>query len=103
MTGFKLTNSGFSFVGNSLFNLSDVRFLREYGIYLILGILFSTPVVRSLKEKFFLQKDSSGVLLSVKYKAVLNVAEFILYGMAFLCALSFVVISNHNPFMYQQF
>ncbi|MGN0739970.1 MAG: MBOAT family O-acyltransferase [Treponema sp.] len=103
MTGFKFSNSGFSFAGNAFFNLSDVRFLREYGIYVVLGILFSTPVVRNLKEKFSLQKDSSGVLLSVKYRTVLDIAECILYVCAFLFALSFIVISNHNPFMYQQF
>lgn len=68
-------------------------YLREYGIYLILGILFSTPVMRILEKK----------IGSTKAAVVQNAAEPIIYGLLFLWAVSFLILGAHNPFIYFNF
>lgn len=68
-------------------------YLREYGLYLILGILFSMPVMRILEKK----------ISSTKAAVVQNTAEPIIYGLVFLWAVSFLILGAHNPFIYFNF
>ena len=68
-------------------------YLREYGLYLILGILFSMPVMRILEKK----------ISSTKAAAVQNAVEPIIYGLVFLWAVSFLILGAHNPFIYFNF
>lgn len=77
-----------------LTNVTDIRLLREYGIYLFLGIIFSTPIAKIIGTK--LQQNRLYEKLSV-------ILVPSLYLLAFIWALSFVMLGFHNPFMYQQF
>lgn len=69
------------------------RYLREYGIYLVLGILFSTPILKKLEEK-------AG---NTKAAAVQRIAVPVIYGIIFLWAVSFLILGAHNPFIYFNF
>lgn len=65
--------------------------LREYGIYMLMGIVFSTPVAGMLSAR-------TGKLEMVK-----SIAVPICYGLAFLWAVSFLILGVHNPFIYFNF
>ena len=69
------------------------RYLREYGVYLGLGILFATPVMKVLREK----AESSPAA------GIWRIAEPIVYGAIFLWAVSFLILGMHNPFIYFNF
>lgn len=68
--------------------------LREYGVYMLLGILFSTPVARKL-----------GATLDnyEQFGKVKAVALPLSYGVLFLWAVSFLILGMHNPFIYFNF
>lgn len=75
-------------------NMTDVRILREYGVYLLLGIVFSMPAAEAVRGK--LGKTLPG-------QRVLKIVMPVAYLAVFLWGLSFVLLGFHNPFMYQQF
>lgn len=79
--------------GNPLSDYSFVYDMREYGIYLILGIIFSMPVVPWLSKKFKKQ-DKFGIS---------TVAAPLALAFALIWAISFIMLGAHNPFLYQQF
>ena len=67
--------------------------LREYGAFLVLGILFSTPIAKVIGEK--LDKSRLGMAMGVI--APLGC------GFIFLWAVSFLILGAHNPFIYFNF
>lgn len=67
--------------------------LRQYGIFIILGLLFSTPIVKIIKEKL---EDS-------KFFSCSAIVVPIGYGFLFLWAVSFLILGAHNPFIYFNF
>ena len=74
---------------------TDLFYLREYGLYIIAGLIFSLPVIRFLKNKM---KDT-GILCK-------DSADLCLYGAntaLFVVGISYLVISAHNPFIYFNF
>ena len=75
-------------------DVTDVRILREYGVYLLLGIVFSMPAAEAARGR--LEKTLPG-------QRVLKTVVPLAYMAAFLWGLSFVLLGFHNPFMYQQF
>lgn len=79
---------------NPIANMSDIRYFREYGLYLILGIIFSTPAAKLIEEKL----ESS-----VRFRNAASIAVPVVYLLAFLWGISFVMLGFHNPFLYQQF
>lgn len=68
-------------------------YFREYGIYILAGIIFSTPVLKILREKAGNSKAAS----------VFAIAEPVGYGLIFLWAVSFLILGAHNPFIYFNF
>ena len=68
-------------------------YFREYGIYIVLGILFSMPIMRTFRKKI---RNSAAA-------AVYDVAELLIIGFIFLWAVSFVIIGARNPFIYFNF
>lgn len=76
--------------GLPLCNAVVALILREYGVYLLLGVVFSTPVAKVVSRKL---GDFPGrrVLLPLGEMAV------------FAWAVSFVVLGAHNPFIYFNF
>ena len=79
---------------NNLCAVTDVRLIREYGLYLLLGMIFSTPIA-----KYFEVRIQSNKTLSKCYVLVMPV----IYAAIFIWALSFIMLGYHNPFMYQKF
>ena len=79
----------FGFMGNAFSNAETILYLREYGMYILLGILFSIPIGKALQ----------------KYK---NIKGFkIAYGLGiilvFCVCLSYIIKGTYNPFIYFNF
>ena len=68
-------------------------YLREYGAFLFLGILFTAPVIRKLEEKCSRSKAAF-----IPY-----IAEPVICAVLFLWAVSFLILGAHNPFIYFNF
>lgn len=79
---------------NDLMVATDIRLLREYGLYLLLGIVFTTPIAKLLEFK---------VESENRLKSISAIVIPILYLLALMWGMSFVMLGFHNPFMYQQF
>lgn len=78
--------------------LADVRtlvLLKEYGILLVGAAIFAFPVLPRLRE---LCAKRSGRLL-----AIMDIFLAAVLGGLFICALSFVVVGQNNPFLYGNF
>ena len=71
-------------------DLQVIYYLREYGFFLVVGILFSTPIMKKLNQ--LLDKSLYG-----------GIAVSVCYGVAFLWAASFLILGAHNPFIYFNF
>lgn len=78
--------------GNPLVDMETIRMLREYGSFLLLGILFAAPVAPWISGKL------TGKLAFVG-KYILPV----LYAVGFLWAVSYLILGAHNPFVYFKF
>jgi len=71
-----------------------IYFLREYGVYMLMGIVFSMPVAGMLNaqiEKFEILNRIKLIVIPVGY------------GIVFLWAVSFLILGMHNPFIYFNF
>lgn len=72
---------------------SIVRYCREYGFFIVAGIIFSTPIMKYLHSKIY----------ETKVGAVTEILNAIAYGIIFLWAVSFIILGAHNPFIYFNF
>lgn len=70
-----------------------IYYVREYGFFLVAGVIFSTPIMRYLEAKIERSKLSN----------IMAVAVPLCYGLIFLWAASFVILGAHNPFIYFNF
>ncbi len=68
--------------------------LRGYGVSLLIGILFSLPVVKNTHEKLSLKFPQSKILKGT---------ETVLLGMILLLSIAYLVDSTYNPFIYWNF
>ena len=93
--GLNIIKGMLGYYGNS-FVITDglARNLREYGVFIILGILFCTPVMKYLEK--WLEKTQRGRLAGAV--AIPAGCLFI-----FLWAVSFLILGSHNPFIYFNF
>ena len=71
-----------------------LRVLREYGIFLLAGCLFSFPIMPALEKH--LEKHTAG-------KRMLDYGQPVLYVLGFLWAVSYLILGAHNPFIYFNF
>ena len=71
-----------------------VRILREFGIYYLFGILFCMPVGQWIMKRFGTGEAQSAVLRTIAAAGT---------AVAFLWAISFLVMGVHNPFIYYNF
>ena len=81
------------YVHRFAWDASMQAYMREYGIYILLGILFSTPVLKILRKK----------LGSSKAAALWDATEPLGYGVVLLWAVSFLILGAHKPFIYFNF
>lgn len=79
--------------GNLFINDLFYRYIREYSLYLILGVVLSTPFISKAAGKIEAH-DKYGITAIIYPVAVCAV---------FIWALSFSMLGVHNPFIYQQF
>lgn len=70
-----------------------LRCCREYGVYIILGVIFSMPISKWLAQR----------IVNTKLSYVIAVVAPFVYGIIFLLAVSYVAVGNHNPFIYFNF
>lgn len=70
-----------------------IRYAREYGFFIVLGIVFATPVMKSLGSRIENSKNAN----------VMGVIVPVCYGLIFLWAVSFIILGAHNPFIYFNF
>ena len=90
----KEAGSMFGLNGAPLWSKETIMFLREYGIYLALGILFSTPIANRINKKL-----ASRVKLSSVIDFIYPIVLMILF---FICVTN-LVKSVYNPFIYFNF
>lgn len=72
-----------------------IFYFQEYGIFLLAGIVFSTPVIPWIKEKL----SSAGAAA----RTICDVLSFIAILLLFLISVSFMVKGSYNPFIYFNF
>ncbi len=72
------------------------RIFTENRVFFIAAILFATPVVPKLRERF-------SALATDNVKKVSSVIVPILYCFAFLWSVSYLILGFHNPFIYFNF
>lgn len=72
---------------------SVIRYAREYGFFMILGLVFATPVARILSDK--VKKSKLG--------KPMEIVAPIGYATIFLWAVSYIILGTHNPFIYFNF
>ena len=86
-----------------LFAPYNIFVLGEYAPFLILGTLFSLPILPALnRQNFYLDKIGHNGC-RVAAEKTLTVAKFASIMFVFLLAVSFVVKSTNNPFIYFNF
>lgn len=79
------------YYGNPLVDGTLIRMLREYGAFLILGLIFATPAAKVLSKRVATNPFMDRFLVPIGYLAV------------FMWALSFLILGAHNPFIYFNF
>jgi len=77
---------------NFVINPACMRYFREYGFFIIIGIIFSTPIMRYIAVKI------ENTRLSY-----VSVILPIIYVIIFLWAVSYIILGAHNPFIYFNF
>lgn len=80
--------------GLPLWDAQFIRLLREYGAFVLLGIVFSTPIAKVCGKR--LRATASG-------DRAASILLPICYLLVFGWAASFVVLGAHNPFIYFNF
>lgn len=81
------------FYQNAFVDASLVYMLKQYGIYLLAGVVFASPIVTLLKQKLY----------SVEMKRLVNIVTFVAYAFGFVWSVSFLILGAHNPFIYFNF
>ena len=72
----------------------DIIFtLRQYGVFIALGILFSTPIMHVLNKR----------IISTRFSTFSALVTPFAYGLIFLWGVSFLILGAHNPFIYFNF
>lgn len=93
-TGIKYCLAMMGYYGNRVVIDADIIYnMHEYGVFIVLGIIFSTPVMKVIKDR----------ANNTKVSYVLAIGEPMGYGVMFLWAVSFLILGAHNPFIYFNF
>ena len=81
--------SMFGISENVLYNSQAIFYLKEYGIYIILGTIFSIPFTHRLHLNF------QGFI--VKF------IKIIVFTFIFIISMSYIIKGTYNPFIYFNF
>lgn len=78
--------------GNILWNNEYIFTVRQNAVYLLMGVLFSTPIVPFLSTKVLNTNEN-----------IQSIWNTVIYLGGFVWAVSFLVLGAHNPFIYFNF
>ena len=79
----------FGILGNSLCDNQAILYLKEYGFYIILGIIFTIP----LKEKLILKSTNF----------MIKLIKILIFISIFIISMSYIIKGTYNPFIYFNF
>lgn len=80
----------------TLFYTPDVLFfLKEYGVYLILAILFATPIAKYCNHYMAVDKDKMAIVLNITYPIVML--------LLFLVTMLYIMRGSYTSFIYFNF
>ena len=74
-------------------DVAMLRYLREYGFFILAGIMFATPIMKWIDEK----TENS------KVSYIKAIVSPVVCGIVFLWAVSYIILGAHNPFIYFNF
>ena len=84
----------FSFKSLSLSNSFILYYIRSYGFILVMGIIFSTPLIKNIIDKLRSKKILNNII---------NILEVIVILLILLVITSMLIDSSYNPFLYFRF
>jgi D-alanyl-lipoteichoic acid acyltransferase DltB (MBOAT superfamily) len=87
--------SMFALRGNPLLSDQAISALREYKVFLIAGIILSTPIIKHICEYF---KNGNRFMRCSYHITTVASCCFL-----FFWSLSFLILGSHNPFLYFNF
>jgi len=77
-------------IGSKFIDNNFMFYLTNYGLIILFGIIFSTPIYKKSKEKF-------------SNNTIFKILALIIYLILFVITLSFIVSDTYNPFLYFRF
>ncbi len=80
--------------GNALHGVQTMGALREQGVYILAGVIFSTPIAPYIRRK--LENKRLG-------EAIMAFGTPIVYMAMLMWCVSFMILGAHNPFIYFNF
>lgn len=90
----KFISSMFKFYENGFWSEYTAMFLKEYIVFFIAGIVFSTPIAKRM-NKFIVDGEPGGKILDFGYTIVII--------SLFLICVSYLTKGTYNPFIYFNF
>lgn len=93
-SAFTIIKGLFSFKSLSLSNNFILYYVKSYGFILIIGIIFSTPLIKNIIEKLRSKKILNNII---------NIIEVIVILLILLIVTSMLIDSSYNPFLYFRF
>lgn len=79
---------------NPICNMENICVIKESLAYIIMGIIFSVPVIPWIKGKVTIDKGT---------ERWLGIISSFIYMLGFVWAVSFLILGSHNPFIYFNF
>ena len=80
----------FGINGNPIIDNMFIKFIGQYYLFIIVGLLFSTPVIKKIKEKY-------------NDKLLFKFCYYIIMLLLFFVSISYIVKGAYNPFIYFNF
>lgn len=93
-SAFTIIKGLFSFKSLSLSNNFILYYVKSYEFILIIGIIFSTPLIKNIIEKLRSKKILNNII---------NIIEVIVILLILLIVTSMLIDSSYNPFLYFRF
>ena len=87
-------SSMFGINGNILWGSETIMFLREYWMFILSAVIFSTPIARKINKNLAQGAPFSGIL---------NFMYPITIGAVFLICVTYLIKGGYNPFIYFNF
>lgn len=84
----------FSFGSLSLYNSFILYYVRSYGLIIVMGILFSTSILKNINEILRKNKFMNGII---------NIIEVLVLFAILVIVTSMLIDSSYNPFLYFRF